>query len=139
MTYVLYTTLDRALSEGAIAPTTRDAMTDMKPEQSAALKNDLKSAVIQTNDQGPRTNARADTLPSLVICPSSLGELVGCPVAGTKQESNHEPTPSLSNQHPYIAVVSLLLAFVSIDSAPFTGACALASGVVRFTLDQRAA
>jgi len=56
-----------------------------------------------------------------------------------KQESNHEPTPSLSNQHPYIAVVSLLLAFVSIDSAPFTGTCALASGVVRFTLDQRAA
>jgi hypothetical protein len=36
MTYVLYTTLDRALPERAIVPTTRDAMTDMKPEQSAA-------------------------------------------------------------------------------------------------------
>ena len=31
----MYTTLDRALPEGAIVPTTRDAMTDIKPEQSA--------------------------------------------------------------------------------------------------------
>jgi hypothetical protein len=35
MTYVLYTTLDGALLEGAIVPTTRDAMTEMKPQQSA--------------------------------------------------------------------------------------------------------
>jgi hypothetical protein len=35
MTYVLYTTLDRTLSELAIEPTAGDAMTEIKPEQSA--------------------------------------------------------------------------------------------------------